>query len=157
MVYFELFNKYSDMIYYLTFLLGITNVSYNFFEYLSYSHKYDSSQLFKLEETILTRLNIIDTKINTLLEKHMNESENESDNENESESENENESDNDNENESENDNEKKSNNENENEINDEDLENICVENTNLIDDYYNNLTPYKSSFSGMFKNWYYTN
>jgi len=67
MTYFEFFSKYSDMFYYLTFLLGVTNISYNFFEYLSFSHKYDSSQLSKLEGRIHTRLNDIDNKINMLL------------------------------------------------------------------------------------------
>jgi len=66
MTYFEFFSKYSDMFYYLTFLLGVTNISYNFFEYLSFSHKYDSSQLSKLEGRIHTRLNDIDNKINML-------------------------------------------------------------------------------------------
>ena len=73
MYYCEFFSKYSDMFYYLTFLLGVTNISYNFFEYLSYSHKYDSSQLSKLEGiihkldgSIHTRLNDIDDKINML-------------------------------------------------------------------------------------------
>ena len=66
MTYFEFFSKYSDMFYYLTFLLGVTNISYNFFEYLSYSHKYDSTQLSKLEGRIHTRLNDIDNKINML-------------------------------------------------------------------------------------------
>ena len=66
MTYFEFFSKYSDMLYYLTFLLGITNISYNFFEYLSYSHKYDSSQLSKMEGRIHMRLNDIDNKINML-------------------------------------------------------------------------------------------
>tara|TARA_B100000214_G_C23695394_1_gene502796 strand:+ start:142 stop:657 length:516 start_codon:yes stop_codon:yes gene_type:complete len=54
------------MFYYLTFLLGITNISYNFFEYLSFSHKYDSSQLSKLEGRIHMRLNDIENKINML-------------------------------------------------------------------------------------------
>jgi hypothetical protein len=54
------------MFYYLTFLLGVTNISYNFFEYLSFSHKYDSSQLSKLEGRIHTRLNDIDNKIDML-------------------------------------------------------------------------------------------
>lgn len=67
MTYFEFFSKYSDMFYYLTFLFGVTNISYNFFEYLSYSHKYDSTQLSKLEGRIHTRLNDIDNKINMLL------------------------------------------------------------------------------------------
>ena len=66
MTYFEFFSKYSDMFYYLTFLLGVTNISYKFFEYLSFSHKYDSSQLSKLEGRIHTRLNDIDNKINML-------------------------------------------------------------------------------------------
>ena len=66
MTYFEFFSKYSDMFYYLTFLLGVTNISYNFFEYLSFSHKYDSSQLSKLEGRIHMRLNDIDNKINML-------------------------------------------------------------------------------------------
>lgn len=66
MTYFDFFSKYSDMFYYLTFLLGVTNISYNFFEYLSVSHKYDSSQLSKLEGRIHTRLNDIDNKINML-------------------------------------------------------------------------------------------
>ncbi len=66
MTYFEFFSKYSDMFYYLTFLLGITNISYNFFEYLSFSHKYDSSQLSKLEGRIHMRLNDIENKINML-------------------------------------------------------------------------------------------
>ena len=64
MTYFEFFSKYSDMFYYLTFLLGVTNISYNFFEYLN---KYDSSPLSKLEGRIHTRLNDIDNKINMLL------------------------------------------------------------------------------------------
>lgn len=63
MTYFEFFSKYSDMFYYLTFLLGVTNISYNFFEYLN---KYDSSPLSKLEGRIHTRLNDIDNKINML-------------------------------------------------------------------------------------------
>jgi hypothetical protein len=67
MTYFEFFSKYSDMFYYLTFLLGVTNISYNFFEHLSFSHKYDSSQLSKLEGRIHTRLNDIDNKIDMLL------------------------------------------------------------------------------------------
>ena len=66
MTYFEFFSKYSDMFYYLTFLLGVTNISYNFFEYLSFSHKYDSSQLSILEGRIHTRLNDIDNKIDML-------------------------------------------------------------------------------------------
>jgi len=66
MTYFEFFSKYSDMFYYLTFLFGVSNISYNFFEYLSYSHKYDSTQLSKLEGRIHTRLNDIDNKINML-------------------------------------------------------------------------------------------
>ena len=66
MIYFDFFSKYSDMFYYLTFLLGVTNISYNFFEYLSFSHKYDSSQLSKLEGRIHTRLNDIDNKIDML-------------------------------------------------------------------------------------------
>ena len=66
MTYFEFFSKYSDMFYYLTFLLGITNISYNFFEYLSFSHKYDSSQLSKLEGRIHMRLNDIENKIDVL-------------------------------------------------------------------------------------------
>ena len=66
MTYFEFFSKYSDMFYYLTFLLGVTNISYNFFEYLSFSHKYDSSQLSKLEGRIHMRLNDIDNKIDML-------------------------------------------------------------------------------------------
>lgn len=66
MTYFEFFSKYSDMFYYLTFLLGVTNISYNFFEHLSFSHKYDSSQLSKLEGRIHTRLNDIDNKIDML-------------------------------------------------------------------------------------------
>lgn len=66
MTYFEFFSKYSDMFYYLTFLLGVTNISYNFFEYLSFSHKYDSSQLSKMEGRIHTRLNDIENKINML-------------------------------------------------------------------------------------------
>ena len=67
MTYFEFFSKYSDMFYYLTFLLGVTNISYNFFELLSFSHKYDSSQLSKLEGRIHTRLNDVDNKIDMLL------------------------------------------------------------------------------------------
>ena len=66
MTYFEFFSKYSDMFYYLTFLLGVTNISYKFFEYLSFSHKYDSSQLSKLEGRIHMRLNDIENKINKL-------------------------------------------------------------------------------------------
>lgn len=66
MTYFEFFSKYSDMFYYLTFLLGVTNISYNFFEYLSFSHKYDSSQLSKLEGRIHMRLNDIENKIDAL-------------------------------------------------------------------------------------------
>ena len=66
MTYFEFFSKYSDMFYYLTFLLGVTNISYNFFEYLSFSYKHDSSQLSKLERRIHKRLNDIDNKINML-------------------------------------------------------------------------------------------
>ena len=85
MTYFEFFSKYSDMFYYLTFLLGITNISYNFFEYLSFSHKYDSSQLSKMEGRIHMRLNDIDNKINMLyklnIEQHIeSESESESNN-----------------------------------------------------------------------------
>lgn len=86
MTYFEFFSKYSDMFYYLTFLLGVTNISYNFFEYLSFSHKYDSSQLSKLEGRIHMRLNDIENKINKLyklkIEQHIvSESESELDSE----------------------------------------------------------------------------
>jgi hypothetical protein len=66
MTYFDFFSKYSDMFYYLTFLLGVTNISCKCFDYLSYSHKYDSSQLSILECRIHMRLNDIDNKINML-------------------------------------------------------------------------------------------
>ena len=67
MTYFEFFSKYSDLFYYLTFIFGFTNISYNFFEYLSYSHRYDSMQLSRLEGRIHVRLNAMDKKLDEIL------------------------------------------------------------------------------------------
>lgn len=67
MTYFDFFSKYSDLFYYLTFILGFTNISYNFFEYLSYSHRYDSIQLSRLEGRIHVRLNAMDKKLDEIL------------------------------------------------------------------------------------------
>ena len=67
MTCFEFFSKYSDLFYYLTFILGFTNISYNFFEYLSYSHRYDSMQLSRLEGRIHVRLNAMDKKLDEIL------------------------------------------------------------------------------------------
>ena len=66
MTYLDFFSNYRDLFYYLTFIIGITNISYNFFEYLSFSHKFDSYQLNKLEGKIHVRLNTIDKKLNNI-------------------------------------------------------------------------------------------
>ena len=86
MTCFDFFSKYSDLFYYLTFILGFTNISYSFFEYLSYSHKYDSIQLSRLEGRIHVRLNAMDKKLDEILNQIF-ESESASEYEEESESE----------------------------------------------------------------------
>ena len=179
MTYFEFFSKYSDMLYYLTFLLGVTNISYNFFEYLSYSHKYDSSQLSQLEGRIHTRLNDIDNKID-MLYKEISHAVSDSDSETNSNSENEQsdyeieEDSIENEDTDANDNDNEDNNSDSDSLDKEELEtieeleeleeleepeeNVCVDQNDINDYYKDKFIKDKQSnslsFSGIFRDWY---
>ena len=156
MTYFEFFSKYSDMFYYLTFLLGVTNISYNFFEYLN---QYDSSPLCKFEGRIHTRLNDIDNKINMLYEDIHNENENEnekSDSETEEDTSDKEDSDSDSDSDSD-DKEELQIMETIEEL-EEPEENVCVDQNDINDYYKDKFIKDKQSnslsLSGVFKGWY---